>query len=71
MTCFSIHNFPWQISIVDRLFIECDNKDVEFESYNANQNQILTTYSFFIIFDQVLMQQLQDQIANKLFQVFN
>lgn len=71
MACFSIHNFPRQISIFDRLFIEFDNKDVEFESDNANQNQILTTYSFFIIFDQVLMQQLQDQIANKLFQVFN
>ena len=37
MTCFSIHNFLRQISVVDGLFSEYDN-EVELESDNANQN---------------------------------
>ncbi|KAL6321303.1 hypothetical protein AAG906_016337 [Vitis piasezkii] len=56
MTCFSIHNFLRQISILDRLFSEYDN-EVELESDNANQNQNSTTSAFYI--DQEFMQQLQ------------
>ncbi|KAL6318377.1 hypothetical protein AAG906_040533 [Vitis piasezkii] len=69
MTCFSIHNFLRQISVVDILFSKYDN-EVELESDNANQNQNSTTSSFFAASDQEFMQQFRNQIANELFQVF-
>ena len=46
ITCFSIHNFLRQVSVVDRLFFEYDI-EVELKCDNDNQNQGSTTSNFF------------------------
>ena len=70
MTCFSIHNFLRQVSVVDRLFSEYDTEE-ELESDSDNRNQGSTTNNFFTAADQEFMLQFRDHIANELFQVFN
>ena len=70
MTCFSIHNFLRQVSVVDILFSEYDTKE-ELESASDNRNQGSTTNNFFTTADQKFMLQFRDHIANELFQVFN
>ena len=70
MTCFSIHNFLRQVSVVDRLFSEYDTEE-ELESDSDNRNQCSTTNNFFTAADQEFMLQFRDHIANELFQVFN
>ena len=70
MTCFSIHNFLRQVSVVDKLFSKYDTEE-ELESDNDNQNQGSTTNNFFTAADQEFMLQFRYHIANELFQVFN
>ena len=70
MTCFSIHNFLRQVSVVDRLFSEYDTEE-ELESDSDNRNQGSTTNNFFTAADQEFMLQFRDHIENELFQEFN
>ena len=70
MTCFSIHNFLRQVSVVDRLFSEYDTEE-ELESDSDNWNQGSTINNFFTAANQEFMLQFRDHIANGLFQVFN
>ena len=55
--------------VPNNYFIKYDNEVLELESDNANKTS--TMGSFFATSNQVFMQQLQEKIANELFQVLN